>query len=144
MVTVYVANKQSVVFESFDDESVLINFNTGTYFSLRGTAPDVWRLLESPITIDGIARRIGAEQLENLVAVEAMIRTLVNEDCILVHSVEHSDIADEALPGTCPGLFTPPRVNVFHDLKELIIVDPVHEVDSTDGWPHRPPPFALD
>ncbi|MEQ1769121.1 MAG: hypothetical protein ABL879_04720 [Devosia sp.] len=29
-------------------------------------------------------------------------------------------------------------VEVFEDLTELLVADPVHDVDAMAGWPHRP------
>ena len=34
-----------------------------------------------------------------------------------------------------PGPFT---VEMFEDLADLILTDPVHDVDHDAGWPHRP------
>jgi hypothetical protein len=61
MPTAYVAKRDSVVCEKFDDEAVLINFETGTYFSLRGAAPEIWTLIQSANTVDRIAERLCAE-----------------------------------------------------------------------------------
>jgi hypothetical protein len=35
-------------------------------------------------------------------------------------------------------------VEAFEDLQELISIDPVHEVDPMQGWPHRPASVQLD
>jgi hypothetical protein len=143
MTPAYVANRDSVVCEKFDDEAVLINFETGTYFSLRGTAPEIWTLVQSPNTVDRIAQRLGAEEPEAREAIETMLAQLVAQSCVLVRDVEDADLVD--IPNSTPGVrpFTPPVVQAFHDLQELIVVDPVHEADAMDGWPHRPPPFGL-
>ena len=29
-------------------------------------------------------------------------------------------------------------VEVFDDLADLLIADPIHDVEATAGWPHRP------
>ena len=34
--------------------------------------------------------------------------------------------------------FSAPVVETFADLQDLIVLDPVHEVDATAGWPNRP------
>jgi hypothetical protein len=43
------------------------------------------------------------------------------------------EIADE-LAGAA-GPFT---VEMFDDLADLILTDPIHDVDQNAGWPHRP------
>ena len=32
----------------------------------------------------------------------------------------------------------PPILEAFHDMKSLLLLDPVHEVDSDVGWPKLP------
>jgi hypothetical protein len=44
------------------------------------------------------------------------------------------------MPQTTSTPYTPPIIEVFHDLQELISIDPVHDVDEVDGWPHRNSP----
>ena len=48
--------------------------------------------------------------------------------------------APPSLPsGLDAALFAkPPTLEVFTDLAELIMMDPVHEVDVLEGWPRRP------
>ena len=143
MTVAYVANSNSVACEKFDDEAVLINFETGTYFSLRGTAPEIWALIQSANTIDRIARGLRAEGPGAWNAIEAMLAQLVDQSCVLIRDIEESDLIDIPGPIANAKPFTPPVVQAFHDLQELIVVDPVHEADPMDGWPHRPPPFGL-
>jgi hypothetical protein len=142
----YQANTASVAHETFDGETVLINFERGTYFSLRHSAPVIWGLIQQPIGIDGILRRL-ADAYPSLPAdagdaVSAMLEQLHDEGCV----TRHETGAEESAPGAPPvvGEFALPVVQAFHDLQELIAIDPVHEVANFDGWPHRPPSFALD
>jgi hypothetical protein len=143
MVVAYIANNDSVVCEKFDDEAVLINFETGTYFSLRGTAPEIWTLIQSANTPGRIAERLRAEGPGARKAIETMLEQLVAQSCVLICDIDESGLGDisEPLAGAKP--FILPVVQAFHDLQELIVVDPVHEADANDGWPNRPPPFGL-
>jgi hypothetical protein len=36
------------------------------------------------------------------------------------------------------AVFAPPRLEVFDDLQDLFLVDPIHDVDEA-GWPHVTP-----
>ena len=143
----YVAKTASVAHETFDEETVLINLERGTYFSLRGSAPALWLLLQQPISVEGLVGVLaGAVRLpEDAVAtIGAMLAQLETEGCVLKLDTPEqlpSDLAPLALLG---GSFSRPEVQTFHDLQELIVIDPVHEVADFDGWPHRPPAFALD
>jgi|SRR5579862_3399825 len=143
MAIAYVSNHQSVVSETFDDDTILINFVTGTYFSLRGAAPIIWNSLQTPTTIEKIAATLAANPADARDAVREMIETLIAEQCVLPVEVSEAEIA--ALPeGPQIKPYTPPIIETFRDLQELITIDPVHEVEDNDGWPHRPPRITLD
>ena len=58
MATAYVQNIESVTSETFEAETVLINFVSGVYFSLSGSAPLIWRLLKTPTSFDVILASI--------------------------------------------------------------------------------------
>ena len=144
----YVANTASVAHEAFDEETVLINLERGTYFSLRGSAPALWLLLQQPVSVEGLvgvlAREVPALPADAGVTIGAMLDQLEAEGCVLKLDTPEqlpTDLAPIALLG---GSFSRPEVQTFHDLQELIVIDPVHEVADFDGWPHRPPPFTLD
>src|ERR1700746_2628178 len=143
MATAYVANSSSVVYEKFDEEAVLINVETGVYFSLRGSAPRIWALLQSPSTLDGIVLQMGATESGAREAIEAFLGELVAQSCVLTRQVEEIEIVGSPAPAGAADAFEPPILQAFSDLQELIVVDPVHEVDARDGWPHRPPAFGL-
>jgi len=143
----YVANAVSVAHEAFDEETVLINLERGTYFSLRGSAPALWLLLQQPVSVEGLvgvlAQAVALPEDAGAM-IGAMLTQLETEGCVLrLDGPEQlpTDLSPLALLG---GSFSRPDVQTFHDLQELIVIDPVHEVADFDGWPHRPPPFALD
>ena len=141
MAQAYVSNLQSVVSENFDDDTVLINFLTGTYFCLRGTAPYIWNSMQTPMTIDRIAAMVTANPADARDAVREMIETLVAEQCVLAVEIDDAEIGD--LPEPLVDSYKPPIIETFRDLQELITIDPVHEVED-DGWPRRPPRVAVD
>lgn len=140
--SVYVQNTEAVTSETFDDDTVLINFLTGTYFSLRGSAPIIWSLLQSPVSLDEILSAISGDTDEARNAVQQMLDLLVAENCVQIAPAEETQ--GRAQGERIPVPYAAPVLDIFHDLQELIVVDPVHEVDEIDGWPHRPPPFPLE
>jgi hypothetical protein len=144
----YVANSASVAHEAFDEETVLINLERGTYFSLRGSAPSLWLLLQQPVSAEGLvgllARELSSLPPDAGALIAAMLEQLETEGCLLKLETDEQLPADLAPLAALGGVLAPPEVQGFHDLQELIVIDPVHEVAEFDGWPHRPPPFALD
>ena len=142
MTTAYVANREAVAAEQFDDEAVLINFQTGTYYSLRGTGPDVWQLIQEPNTIERIAERLGARDKQAYQSIEAMLAQLVADSCVLVCDIDEAHLNGKTDLAAAPAPFSVPIAQAFRDLQDLIVVDPVHEADPMDGWPSRPTPLG--
>lgn len=141
MAFAYSRNTESVVSESFEDDTVLINFEKGTYFSLQGSAQSIWDCLEAPATLETIADMIGATTPETLSELQRFLDVLFAEGCLSRSEMGEAQSllrrpADAALE------YVPPVITVYHDLKEIIVIDPIHDVDDFDAWPGRPAPFT--
>jgi hypothetical protein len=132
------ANVHSKVFD--DDEVVVLDMRTGTYFSLRGSGVDVWELVEANATgaqiIEALAGRYDGRQAEIESAVEALLEELAQADLIVGDSSIESAGAPQQDGAKSP--FPAPEVERFTDMQELLLLDPIHEVDEA-GWPHAPP-----
>ncbi len=57
--TVVVAG--DVLASELGSEVVLLNLQDGTYYGLEGVGGDVWKLVQTPVTVDEILRTIVAE-----------------------------------------------------------------------------------
>jgi hypothetical protein len=135
----YVANLANVAHEAFDEETVLINFEYGTYFSLRGSATAIWQMLQTQAALDDLLGALtaahGGLPDDAPPAVAAMLEQLCAEGCLL-----RTDAAAAAPRSVAvSGPFVPPLVQVFRDLDDLVAIDPVHEANKFRGWPMRPP-----
>ncbi len=58
-------------------ETLVLNSNTGTYYSLDGTGARVWKLLEAPRTLAEICDLLVAEYEVDRAACEADIREMI-------------------------------------------------------------------
>ena len=59
------------VYQTIGEEAVLINLNTGSYYSLNDTGTIFWELLDGHRTVSECARRIAAEYEVEVEIVEA-------------------------------------------------------------------------
>ena len=137
---VLVANSGATASETFGGETVVIHFESGTYFSLRGSAGPLWSLLQTPTSIAAIvnAARDGSaidpEGLETQLT--TFVAQLSEQDLIKAsnEAAAQPALSEESLV----SLAAPANLEVFDDLAELITMDPVHEIDTLTGWPHLP------
>lgn len=139
----YRVNSPHVISETVGGETIIVNLASGHYFNLQATAVDVWRGLERGEALEGIVleleRRYEAEDGEIHAAVEKLADDFVAAELIVADgtgageapSAPPQDVGEDRAP------FAPPGFTTFTDMQDIILLDPVHEVD-TRGWPHAP------
>ena len=130
-------NEPDVTFEAFEGETLVIHLGTGNYYSLRGSAPVVWPWLAAGYTAAEIVAAVGAGGGADFpAALERFIASLREEKLI----TERAEAA--ALPAlSCAATAEPlaaPVLECYRDMQDLLLLDPIHEVDVA-GWPNRPP-----
>jgi hypothetical protein len=138
----YRVNSPQVINETIDGEAIMINLATGSYYSLDRVGGDVWTLLEASLSVDDIvahlSQRYDAAEDDIRHGVSDLVKRLSDEE-LVVPCQEGEPVGAaslEPIPASRPP-FRPPTLEKFTDMQDLILLDPVHEVDSR-GWPHLP------
>jgi hypothetical protein len=141
MSTLYRINRPKVISEAFEDEVVAVNFDTGSYYGMRTTALTIWNLLEQGASRQTLTRRMAAlyhgDQQAITEAVSEFLEQLRTHDLIAEAPAAGADIgAGPAVDHRGP--WEPPVLSVYEDMKDLLLLDPIHDVDE-QGWPARKP-----
>ncbi len=139
----YRVNSPHVISETVGGETIIVNLASGHYFSLQGTAVEVWQGLEQGETAETIAleleHRYDAEDGEIEAAVKKLLEDFAGAELIVEDANSNGNNAGSgALPSQDVGArvpFVAPGFATFTDMQDIILLDPVHEVD-TRGWPH--------
>jgi hypothetical protein len=138
----YRSDPQRVVHETIDGEVILIQLETGNYYSLGGSGAEVWALLQQGRSREEIAERLLSSfdappgQVED--AVERLTSKLVEEGLL-----ERNGDAPGA-PMESNGevhervQFVEPALEKYSDMQDFLLVDPIHEVGDA-GWPNTRP-----
>lgn len=130
-------NSPSVISESIAGEVVAINLLTGTYYSLLGTAARVWDAAAAGLSTDEVVADVSATYDTSGVDVTAAVKELLAQlasEALLVAGEAPTD--PQPLPEADAGQpWSAPVLEVFTDMQELILLDPVHEVEPAQGWP---------
>jgi hypothetical protein len=137
----WVANEPSVVSETVDGETIVIHLETGSYYSLTGMAGTFWKLLQEDgrdaQALNWLRARYAAPDAELKAAWEEFVRSLSGEDLIRAAPAIEAQDSDAAGPGEDDLLpFIAPRIEKFEDMKEMLLLDPIHDV-SAGGWPNQ-------
>jgi hypothetical protein len=136
----YRVNHPQVINEMIDGEAIMINLVSGSYYSLDSLGGEVWGLLEKSLSVDDIVTQLSFryDASDDIIrsVVENLLEQLSREQLVVP---DHSSGAASSRPSGSPPAqrlpFRAPRLEKFTDMQDLILLDPVHEVDSR-GWPH--------
>lgn len=128
-----------IVSEMFDGELVTANYGSGLYYSISREGCFIWQGLARGMTIPEITRWLSghyAPQTDDLgPLVRNFVEKLVEEGLILTSTTDEPPASE--LPKLPDGVFSAPTIERFGDLQDLLLLDPVHDVDQA-GWPRRP------
>jgi hypothetical protein len=140
-------NNPRVMHETIEGEVILINLDTGTYYSLRDSAADVWQGIQSGADEDEIVDALAGTYEGS----RDEVREAVGE---LLSQLEQEGLIQRGDGGSGGGRFVltsdrgerapfpAPVLEKHIDMQDLILLDPVHEVDAR-GWPHAEPRDAV-
>lgn len=136
----YQVNAPAVAGEIIDGEAIILHLPRGHYFSSQGSGAFIWAGIERRMTLLDIAQALAARfdlsPPEAEAAVENFVVELAGHELIRPCDASEGTPADfEALPGAGP--YAPPQVEVYTDMQDLLLLDPIHDVDAV-GWPVAP------
>lgn len=138
--TIYRINAPQVIGEVIDDEAIIVNLDSGAYYSLRGSGARTWELLTTGATLGYIVDALVAEYPAASEAVQPAVAALLAE-LEAEQLVSHSTQTDGSAPPPGPAQssragqpFVAPVLEKFTDMADLLLLDPIHDVDAA-GWP---------
>ena len=125
-----------IVAEDFGSEVVILNLENGKYYSANQNAASLWRDVSSGYVPDDIIDIVNDASIKT--ATNEFISKLISEGLIAPNaskaSRDESPLEFIAALEKNPVL---PKLEVFDDMAELILSDPVHDVSEDIGWPIR-------
>lgn len=131
-------NSPAVVAEVIDGEAVIMDLASGHYFSTQHVGCDIWRAIELGASRTSIVSSlVSAYDVEPDVA-SAAVATFVNELVERNLVIESNGYPESRQPPIQPNdrrlPFASPILNSYTDMEELLLLDPIHDVDQS-GWP---------
>lgn len=133
----YRVTKPEVVADVIDGEAVIMNLKTGKYFNSEGTGGECWDALASGLSVaqivDQLAAKYSADRTTIASGVEEFVQDLVAHKLITPCDTAPPEVVARAL-NSPPAPFHVPTLNVYSDMEDLLLLDPIHDVDAA-GWP---------
>ena len=129
-----------ITHERLDDEVIAINLETGVYYAMVGPAADIWSSFQPSGTVEQAVTSLAARYGAPIGTIRTDVVPFVTrlEETGLLATVER-DPTPADLPARGPGTaWAEPELEEYHDMADLVLLDPIHQVDES-GWPHLPP-----
>jgi len=138
--TYFQINRHKFVHETMEDEVVMVNLDSGIYYSLDSSSIWVWRAILAEYSLTEMVEfgksKFDVSEEELQMALNTFLDKM-KEEGIVVTAISPSKEAKISLSGddTPKSPFSPPRLELYSDMQDLLLLDPIHDVDES-GWPH--------
>jgi Coenzyme PQQ synthesis protein D (PqqD) len=144
----YDINHSAVASEVINGEAIMLHHLSGDYFSADGIGAIVWQWISEARSHEQIVRALEVSFPHSsggiAAAVDAFLADLLRHELI-----REIDSGEGPAPGAPPqqatnlgGAFVPPILNVYSDMRDVLLLDPIHEVEEMSGWPVPKRPHA--
>jgi Coenzyme PQQ synthesis protein D (PqqD) len=137
----YQINTPTVVSEIIDGEAVIMNLKSGNYYSTEGVGSVLWHGIELgrtyPQLLDLVKTAFPTVPENLAAAIDPFIDELMTHELIREIPAESAGALSDELElarVNGSGEFRAPVLNVYADMKDLLLLDPIHDVDEV-GWP---------
>ena len=136
----FCVSTKNAIAETIEGEVIIIHLGTGAYYSLRDAGAEIWAAIEQGATrseiVDWLETRYEGTEEEMDAAVGRVVDELRVEG--LVENASEDGRPSPPPPvtdGAARKEFSAPSLEKHTDMQDLILIDPVHEVEAR-GWPY--------
>ena len=125
-----------IIYQRHEDETLILNLDFGYYYCLEGAAPLIWEMATSGASlsqmINVLNERAAATVPPNFgEEVSDFIQQLLSENLLIPVDVSNTPSEPDLLEDRdIPDTLLLPTLCKFTDLAELLLADPIHEIDS--------------
>lgn len=144
-------NQPFVVSEIIEGEVVIMNLDSGNYYNTQHTGAQVWQWLGEGMSEAEIITQILLSYTGDINDVSSgvsdFIQHLLTENLIRpkaenMAKFEVATKTPQVVSLSEEVFFTTPLLEVYSDMKDLLLLDPIHDV-TEEGWPTASPTRTL-
>lgn len=142
-------NTHRIAHRIIDDEAMIIDFESGFYYALDDTGTRIWAGITQSFTFQELIAALEQVYDCELAAMIAATSDFLNQlqtEGLIVPATAALVAAEtgSAYPLTLPDPanrqnFAAPQLAKYTDMHDLLLLDPIHEVDES-GWPTQRQP----
>ena len=132
----YQLNHPPCIQEVLQEDAVVIDLDTGTYHNLREFSATIWSLIIDAQPLSHIISSIDASDANKslfTICLQDFVQTLLAKKLIR--------LCDTANDKAIDVMVLPDNYSLvcesYTDMQEMLLLDPIHDVDDTLGWPMK-------
>jgi Coenzyme PQQ synthesis protein D (PqqD) len=131
----YSVDLPNIASNNFDGEIIIADYDNGSYFSLTETSAEIWLGLAAGHSVEAIAAAFARLYPEDGASASERVRAFITdlEANQVIRQVGEPAQQTDWSPRR-HAIFLPPAIERYDDLKELLVLDPVHDAAAA-GWP---------
>jgi len=141
----YEVNEPDVSGEILDGELILVDFASGCYFSCQGSGAVLWDFMSSGLSGEEMVATLAERYVSTTEELSKTVRDFLDEltsNGLIKQTAASLSSASQTPAALAPEEgkesaklpFCAPTLERFSDMQEMLLLDPIHEVDKT-GWP---------
>jgi hypothetical protein len=133
------------VSEIIDEEAIIMDLDSGMYFSAEGVGAVIWDGMACGFEVAQIKQRILKSFSVDPISLDAdfekFAASLLADKLVEVADGAAQPKAEWSIPlSDARRSYDPPVLSRYDDLQDLALLDPIHDVEET-GWPNRKTDF---
>lgn len=128
--------RPTVTSEIIDGEAVVIDLESGSYFSMQNTAALIWSMLEQGASRSAILDNVASAYSKGMEEIKEDVNQFVDKllAIALIVETDQDDTLTVAVSATQDS-YQKPELTQYDDMQDLLLLDPIHNVDES-GWPN--------
>jgi hypothetical protein len=132
----YLINSPMVIADNMDGEIVILNMESGKYYSAMSTGAIVWQLMSNGYNVDEASKIISTYYSIVIDIVKKDLNELLTK-FIEDKLIKISEVSEPIISINISDKneYKTPEVTVYTDMEKLLLMDPIHEVENM-GWPN--------
>ncbi|HKY63449.1 MAG TPA: PqqD family protein [bacterium] len=134
----YQVNAPKVISETIDGETIIINLESGNYFSLNASGGTLWQGLAGKASraaiVENLCRLYNLKIKDAQSDVEEFFSRLLQENLIVGREGHGPGAGAESPSRSDSRPYEKPTLLKYEDMQDLLLLDPIHDVDEA-GWP---------
>lgn len=132
----YKLNEEKMFYDMAEGQAIVINFTTGMYYGTSSLGSAVLDALLAGASVEAALAAVKALPGcpgDMDAQMDAFVQALLEKEVVVAAEGEGTDTAVIDASALADGFVL--TVDEFTEVQDLILADPVHDVDVEQGWP---------